>query len=415
MLSMRSMSVEAGVLMGSGARNARRSVRAVALGFVALSMVVSGATVAGAANDKPKFEELNLLQSGAISSTTASFPNQVEGAKAAAAAILKKDGVKINITACNDGFDPNLAAACARQAVTDKVHAVIGGTSGNSANLYPTLEAAKIPYFGASPQVDADYQSPIAFPFEPGIPNAALAQATIAKEKGCKKYGILASDQASGQALADTLIEGMEQFKLEGFKVTVPLTAADYAPFVAQVLDEDPDCMGTTLPRVGVALLAIRQSTNPTIPVITGAGFMSKALRGALGTAVEGATGTSQNINNEDPSLTKFHAEMAAYNSDPSIVDDSALKGWANVYAAYQAAKNVKGELTSAKLLAAANKTTFDLEAYPQPIDFSAKPAVKSLPRLHNYNVTVYEIQNGQVTPIDTVDVSKLAKQILAK
>jgi hypothetical protein len=147
--------------------------------------------------------------------------------------------------------------------------------------------------------------------------------------------------------------------------------------------------------------------------VITGAGFISKQIRGALGSAVEGATGTSQNLNNEDPSLTHFHADMAAYSSDTSLVDDYALQGWANVYAAYQASKNVKGALTSASLLAAANKTTFNLEAYPQPINFAAKPPVKGLPRLHNTTISVYEVKNGQVAPVGTVDVTKLAKQIL--
>ena len=399
--------------MSSRAGRARRSARAVALGFVALSMVVTGATSAGAATEK---QEIDLLLSGAISSSVASFPHQVDGAKAAAAAILKKDGVKINITACNDGFDPNLAAACARQAVTDKVDAVIGGLSGVSAALYPTLEAAKIGYFGTTPAVDADYQSPIAFPFSPGIPSTALSEAPLAKKRGCKNVGVLAADAASSQVLADTLLEALDVVGLTGAKTTIPATAPDYSPYVAQVLGNNPDCMVITVPSAGRAVLAIRQSSKPTIPIITGAGIINKQVRDALGpAAVEGATAVDQNIVWEDPSLTQWRADMAAYSSDQSLLDDSSLLGWANVYAVYQASQNVKGTLTSAKLIEAGNKTTFNLEAYPKPINFAAKPAVKSLPRFKNTIMSVYDVKNGQVVPAGTVDVSKLARQVLGQ
>ena len=388
-------------------------MRAVALGFVALSIVTTGATTVGAAKAKP---EIDVLVTGLIQSSLASYPHQVDGAKAAAAAILKKDGVKINISSCNDGMDPNLAAACARQAVTDKVDAVTGGLSTNSAALYPTLEAAKIGFFGPTAIVDADYASTVAFPFTSGLPGGAMGYAETAKKRGCKSVGVLASDAAATVAIADSLMEAIKKVGLTGSDTTVPATTADYAPFVAQALSNNPDCLVVTVPTAGRAILAIRQSSKPTIPVIAAGGVLNKQLRDALGPgALDGSTGVSQYILSDDPTMTRFRAEMAAYSSDQSLVDDPALLGWANVYAVYQASQNVKGALSSASLLAAANKTTFDLDPYPKPIDFAAKSPVKSLPRLRNTTLNIYNIEGGQAVSDGTVDVRKLMSQILSQ
>ena len=380
-------------------------MRALALGFVAMSIVVSGATSAGAAKEKP---EIDVLLSGLISSQVTSYPHQVDGAKAAAKAILKKNGVKINITVCNDGLDPNLAAGCARQAVSDGMDAVVGGISGSSAALLPTLEAAKIPYFGSTPQANADYQSPIAFPFVPGIPAVPMSQAPLAKKLGCKKVGVLAADQASSQVLASNLLKALNQIGLQGSVTNVPLSTPDYAPYVAQTLDDDADCIVVSVPGIGQAITAIRQSTDPKIPIITGAAFLNPQLRATLGSALDGVWTTNQWLVAADPTVKEFKAEMAAYSPDQSLADDFALLGWANVHAVYQASQNVKGEVTSASLIKAADKTTFDLGAYPKPINFAAKPAVKTLPRLKNTYMTVYEVKDGEFVPSGAVDISNL-------
>lgn len=399
--------------MGSRAGRAWRSVRALALGFVVLSIVVTGTVSAGAAAAaKP---EIDLMLTATLQSPIASRPHSLDGAKAAAAAILKKDGVTINITPCNDSGDPNIAAACARQAVTDNVDAVIGGTSLTNVTTYPTLEAAKIPFIGNTPLVDADFQSPIVFPLVPGLAPGAVAQATVAKRHGCKEVGVLTGDNSGSQLQADTFISAAEELGLTASKVSVPTTAADLAPYVAQVVGTNPDCLSISVVGPARAITAVRQSTKPTIPMLAGASVITKAVRAALGTQLEGVWIVAQSYVTDSADLTQFHAQMAAYSSDESIVDDDALSGWSNVYAAYQAARSVKGELTSAKILAAANKMKVNLEAFPEPIDFAAKSPVASLPRLRNTALIEYNVKNGEVVQIgQPIDTRKLLKKISA-
>src|SRR4051812_22215869 len=59
-------------------------------------------------------------------------------------------GHEIDVVVCNDNFDPNTAAACARQAVDEGVVAIVGPASGYASSALPILEEAKIPYLNGS-------------------------------------------------------------------------------------------------------------------------------------------------------------------------------------------------------------------------------------------------------------------------
>ena len=384
----------------------RRGWAAALVAVVALSTAVTASAMpAGAAKAKP---EIDVMLIGTLQSALLSRPHQVDGAKAAAASILKEHGVKINVSSCNDGNDPNLSAACGRQAVTDGVDAVIGGLATQNVATYPALEAARIPFFGNTALVDADFQSPIVFPFQPGVGAGAVAAAEVTKLHKCTKVAVIAGELPASQVIADLYIDTAKDLKIDvTTKVTVPNTAADLAPFVAQAIDTNPDCLHFAgLAGAARGILAVRQSTKPTLPIIAGATTVTKQVRAAIGSATEGMLVHNQSILAEAPELTQFHADLAAYSSDETLIDDDALFGWANVYAVYQASRNVKGELTSAKLLAAGNKTTFDIEAFPKPIDFRTKSPVASTPRLRNTWLMHYDVTNGELVvhggPIDT-------------
>ena len=399
--------------MRSRAVGTRRRVWAAALvGVVALSTVTAGAIPASAAPAKP---EIDTLLIATLQSPLISRPHALDGAKAAAAAILKKHGVQINVDSCNDNNDPNISAACGRQAATDQVDAVIGGLGIQNVQTYPALEAAKIPFFGNTPLADGDFQSPIAFPFQPGAIPGAAAAALATKRHGCKKVAVLVGDPPGSQTIGDYYVKTAKEIGLPvATTVTVPSAAPDLAPYVAQALDSEPDCLSFSgILGASRAILAVRQSSEPTIPIIGSAATVTKQVRDALGTALNGMTVLNQALISEAPELTQFHADMAAYSSDQSLVDDDSMYGWANVYAVYQASQNVKGDLTSAKLLAAANKTTFDLEAFPKPIDFSLRSPVSSAPRLRNTWLMNYDVENGKLVPHGgPIDTRALAKKV---
>src|SRR4029453_8716055 len=98
--------------------------------------------------------------------------------KAAAADLNKKGGINghpIEIEACNDQSDQKAAAACARQAVSDKVVAVLGLFSLFGDAILPVLESAKIPYVGNTILSASDSSSPMAFPMDGGVVGGGAA------------------------------------------------------------------------------------------------------------------------------------------------------------------------------------------------------------------------------------------------
>jgi ABC-type branched-subunit amino acid transport system substrate-binding protein len=160
----------------------------------------------------------------------------VASANAAVDALNARGGLaghKVELDYCNDKGDPNQTATCARQMVSDKVLAVVGGGVLNPTVIPPILAKADIPWIGDDAQSSVEFNSSNMFLFSGG---AASGYALMAARDG--KAGIpttvLVADVPSGK----TLGEGLNQTATTAGKgfiatVNVPPTAADFSPIVA--------------------------------------------------------------------------------------------------------------------------------------------------------------------------------------
>lgn len=143
-------------------------------------------------------------------------------------------GRPVDVITCNDQFDPNLAAACARQLVADNVVAVIPGAEGYGDNLIPILAAAGIPYVGGEPSEQADYTSSDAFPIAGGTYDDNVALAIYMASIGCKKVGgvtitgVPASDLVL-QVFAKGLPQGAKYVTTAGIAFNAPDVSAAVA------------------------------------------------------------------------------------------------------------------------------------------------------------------------------------------
>src|SRR4051794_38445638 len=124
------------------------------------------------------------------------FENIFEGARIYAAWLNAHGGINgspLKVIYCDERGDPNQGDACARQAVSSKVAAVVGSYSTNQARIIPILEPAGIAYFGtccgAFPQ---DFNSKNSFPF--GSQWAIDIGLGSAAAKNCKSIGVLSYD-----------------------------------------------------------------------------------------------------------------------------------------------------------------------------------------------------------------------------
>ena len=57
---------------------------------------------------------------------------------------------RLKLLTCNDENNPNTATACAREAIQEKVAAIVGGLSGSDLKVIPYLKQANIPWVGES-------------------------------------------------------------------------------------------------------------------------------------------------------------------------------------------------------------------------------------------------------------------------
>ena len=105
---------------------------------VALALAVGAVPVAASAAAKPKGDPVKVMVIYEKSAGVAS-PEIPDGAKAAAKAMNKKNGIggrPVEVLVCDTNNDPNTAAECGRKAVDEGVVALIGVLTPHSASVH---------------------------------------------------------------------------------------------------------------------------------------------------------------------------------------------------------------------------------------------------------------------------------------
>jgi branched-chain amino acid transport system substrate-binding protein len=309
----------------------------------------SGGSAGGGAT-----KTIQIMALGTSSSPTIAIPEGVTGIQAAAKAINDAGGIngaKIAVETCNDASDPNTAASCARQAVQDRVAAVIPYYTSQGGSILPVLQAAGIPYIGSEGLATADLTNPDSFIVTSnGTPSSAIHSTALVKS-GCKKQAILAEDIPAGQQLGGVLKAATTAAGGQYVYVKIPPATTDFAPVVASAYSQGATCFSVAIPLAQSSQLvaAVRSSAHPgaLVSAVTAA-FPLPALK-ALGQNANGLILTSAF---SDPQPAQVIKDMAAI--DPKApVDDFAIGAWTATYVFAKTAAKITGTIDSASVLAA--------------------------------------------------------------
>ena len=348
---------------------------------------------------------IKLLVISQLQAAAFSFPEIEDGARAAAEAINAAGGVnghKIQIDACNDQGDPNVAGTCARKAVQQHYAAVVPPTELYSASILPLLEAAKIPAIGSAPLTPPDFTSPVSFPIAGGNPLDYGGVGFAAGKTGCKTAGII-RDTAAAVDQSTTAITRGAKAAGTTISTTVKLagTSPDFSSPVSQIVSANVDCLLVAEQPAAVAKIvgAVRQSAKPTLPIYTAAVAFPSALVQALGPA---ANGVIVNGSVQVPSATatpQFWADMTKYRPQ-AAKSTSAFLAWAGV----QIVKDVAGPANASdgpSLLAAMNKASnITIQGLAQPLNYSAPPKDTEFTRVFATSNFAWKINNGSYEPL---------------
>lgn len=395
-----------------GNRRHRAAVVILAAAAGGLVLVACSSSVAGSSAGSAstaKGSAITVMTIGPVNTQLTPYPQIPETATLYADYANAHGGVanhKLNVLTCDDQGIPNQATACAREAVSDHVVAVVGSFSTNDGLIISALQQAHIAYFGTCCGFSTqDLNSPVSFPI--GSQTMIGVGIGVAAAHVCAKTGFINIALAPYQAYYD----GLEKTAMKGSGKTfavesdMPITTSDVTPYVAKVAS-GTDCIMSVLPQANWQLM---------VPAIAQAGDHQRliGMQGNLDiTSCAGQTATCNNavVVGLYPDLASkpfanFRAAIAQYNA-PSKYDYDSLAGL-GTWAAYTAFTNIvsgiHGSVTAASFLAAASHATHVSTGGETPVlNFTKLWNVKGQGRFFNRDVVFEEYENGALKPIDS-------------
>src|SRR5690606_35031462 len=186
------------------------------------------------------------------------------------------------------GFDPNMAADCAREAVNREVAAVVGGFAGNGDVIMPILEEAGIPWMGAPLISTGELKSVVSFPLSAGA--AGLAGLGLAAaQDGCETVAAPSTETGTASNGLGLLIGvgakagGVEEVET----IRMPPNVSDYSGVAQQVQGYDCIVMAAA-PNVIAGLAAANASLGGSTRMYVMGAAVSQDIINAAGPVLAG-------------------------------------------------------------------------------------------------------------------------------
>ena len=246
--------------------------------LVALVAAVAMPLNAATASTRSASASGPVVKVGMIYSLTgplASTPEVKDALLASIAAFNKRGGVgtahaKLQADVCDSKSDANGEVACARQMVDDGVAATFNDlTFNNPAGVNDVLQAAGIPRIGIGGTDISEFGSPVSYPISAGVIAAYLGTAVGFKQDGNTKICLMRTDAPTGATFKGFLAPSFTAIGVDiKCDVAVATGATDYAPYIAQIQQENPDAVLIShTDSVTTQLIAAMAQLNAKVPL----------------------------------------------------------------------------------------------------------------------------------------------------
>jgi ABC-type branched-subunit amino acid transport system substrate-binding protein len=308
------------------------------------------------------------------------------------------NGRELKLITCNEGADPNKAAACARQAVDEGVAAVVGGFTANGDVILPILEDAGIPWFGPPGISSAELSSANSFMLTSGVLGLAGLGAKAAAD-GCETVASVNYDLPSAGEISQLVDLGLASGGAAASDlIKVPPTTTDFSSIAQETADYDCAVVGTPpQPFIGIATAAQSLGSDTRYYVVPGG--LTTFVTDSGGDAVEGTVTLSSFPPGDDPIWDDAKAVVGELEDDPN-------GGWSgmfmqNTWVAYRTFATLlkKNEDFSADGVKAALDATaaVDAEGFAPPFSFATEFPAPGLNRVVNYLALYIKVEGGKL------------------
>jgi ABC-type branched-subunit amino acid transport system substrate-binding protein len=382
------------MLYGTHRRGSLAAIGGLVLVSYAAATATATTVVAGPTGEPIKLMVIHEVEAGAAN------PELREGAEAAAQAINAAGGVggrPIEILSCDTRNDPNTAAECGRQAVSENVVALVGTITPHDGEFLPLLEQNRIPSVGHLPATPSGFSSPAVFALEGGSTSNFAGLAAAIAEAGATRVSIARIDLDAAAALGQFANMGLARYGLSiTHDVAIPLGAPDMSSYAAAALADGVDgvIVGVAAQDAINLIQALRQANRDVrIAMISN---QSGDVMEALGEDSEGllrSVAITDEINTAR--AQQYKDDMAAAGFDD--LTGFRINAWASVRLVADVASDLP-DITAPAAFDAFNAVTEITTGVSAPLQWHQAP-VPELPRVFNSCMLTLEVTGGDEVP----------------
>ena len=379
----------------------------------------TGDSTAESAATEPSGDPIKVMTVTTLNAAGPTYQNIADTANAYADYINARGGVAgrpLEVTVCDEQFDPAVATTCARQAVEEGMVSIVGSFTFFAESIVPVIAESSITWFGACcPITPSELTSPYSFNIG-NQPMYAVGAVKKAVDDGCENINAVIIDGA--QIFIPPMENAMTALgKTFGDVIILPPTAQDYSAEVAQATT-DADCVITIVSETPFITWNTAWAQSGTEAQQFGPqGNLNEISAAGNEEATDGniVVGMYPDISTEP--WAEYRVAIEESGLDTAEQDYNSLGGlgtWAAFVGFTQIAETIEGDITAESFYAAANTTSnLDLNGMVPVLDFTKEwtDGLEGYQRLFNRSVVYSKLENGKVVPLTTEfeDVGDLA------
>lgn len=318
---------------------------------------------------------------------------------------------------CDAHGTPTGASACAREAVAGGAVAVVGNFTFTGDAVTPILEKSGTALFGNCCAISpTELTSKISFPMG-NQPLYSVGLVKKAVDDGCKNInGVIIEGAEAFEPLMENAAKSLHT-KINKF-VTLPATAQDYSPQVAEATSGGADCLVMIVSETPYIawMPAFAQSGSKAKMYGPQGNFNENAVKG-FEEVVEGDVVAGMYPDISLPQWASYREALKTYEAEPK--QDYNSLGGMGTWAAYEGFKQVvegmSGKIDHTTFLKAAETAKINLPGMVPPLNFAENWGKTGGPegfeRLVNRCVVYSEFKEGKLVSAskEFEDVSQIA------
>ena len=379
----------------------------------------TGDATGEATGEAPSGDPIKVMTVTTLNAAGPTYENIANTANAYAGYINARGGIAgrpLEVTVCDEQFDPAVATTCARQAVEEGMVSIVGSFTFFAESIVPVIAESDITWFGACcPITPSELTDPHSFNIG-NQPMYAVGAVKKAVDDGCTAINAVIIDGA--QIFIPPMENAMANLGMSfGDVIILPPTAQDYSAEVAQATT-DADCVISIISETPFI-------TWNTAWAQSGADAQQYGPQGNLNqvSAAGNEEATDGNIivgmypDISTEPWAEYRVALDEAGLDTEELDYNSLGGmgtWAAYVGFTQIAETIEGDITAQSFYEAASNTSeLDLNGMVPVLDFTQEwtDGLEGYQRLFNRSVVYSQLEMGKVVPLTTEfeDVGDLA------